>query len=202
MCNSCSPSSPCGSDEGNCNSHEDCKDYYLCGIQNCGSYWPSKFNCCMKLSGSYCSPTAKCHENEGDCDAHEDCQSGLVCGEDNCGKNLGLELGRDCCMKPSLDLCSPTSPCGKGLGNCKSHDDCKSDYLCGVQNCGSYWPSRYNCCMNPTSSYCSPESPCYENEGDCDSDEDCKGDLVCGKDNCGKNLGLDKNYDCCMKPTK
>ena len=201
----CSSTSPCKKGFGHCKSHYDCEGDLLCGVKNCGSGWPSGYNCCMNPTVDYCSPTAKCYENEGDCDKNEDCQSGLICGQDfnNCGKKWGPDESYDCCIKPSLDSCSPTSPCKKGFGNCKSHDDCEDDLLCGVNNCGSGWPNGYNCCMKPTVSYCTPTSKCHENEGDCDKHEDCQAGLVCSQqlDNCGKKWGSDKSYDCCMKPS-
>ena len=199
----CSTSNQCNAGEGHCQSHDQCQSGLVCGTQNCGSTYPSDYNCCMTPTLDYCQ-TNPCNEGEGDCDADDDCQSGLVCGIDNCG--WYWPQGYDCCMTPSLNYCSPSSKCGEGIGHCDSHAECEEGLACGTNNCGASWPNGYNCCYTPQChnsdspawDCCQVDSKCGQGLGDCDSDDECENGLVCKADSCGSDWP--EGYDCCVLP--
>jgi len=111
----------------------------------------------------------------------------------------------------SPTVCTTSSPCGLGKGDCDSSgdsSDCATGLVCGVNNCHSFvnntqHPSYADCCEARNCSVvdelawncCGNPSKCTLGQGDCDSDDDCYGDLVCGIDNCG---GSESDADCCM----
>merc|ERR1719266_2122096 len=117
----------CDLNEGDCDEDNDCRDTFICGVNNCGAD-RDLADCCVDPSdptglgadtpcdGSApniwgcCTPDNQCGENEGDCDTNDDCQAGLVCtpdgGADGCGDGFGnvFPAGQvDCCKPPTPD---------------------------------------------------------------------------------------------------
>ena len=93
----CTYHTPCGTDEGDCDTHDDCQVGLFCGFNNCPDYlgFHPYFDCCY--SPTICTTDTPCTEGEGDCDSHDECQDGLLCGSNNCSPNSY----KDCCYTPS-----------------------------------------------------------------------------------------------------
>ena len=146
---------PCNEGEGDCDADEDCQSGLVCGIDNCGWYWPQGYDCCMTPSLNYCSPSSKCGEGIGHCDSHAECEEGLACGNNNCGASW--PNGYNCCYtpqchnsdSPAWDCCQVDSKCGQGLGDCDSDEECENGLVCKADSCGSDWPEGYDCCVLP-----------------------------------------------------
>ena len=114
----CTSLSPCGINEGDCDSNLECQGELICGIDNCinilpSDHFPSTHDCCYSpliCDGSSnndidscCRTWNPCGENEGDCDSNADCHEGLVCGTNNCRNILAhqkYEPTHDCCHDP------------------------------------------------------------------------------------------------------
>jgi len=184
----CSPDNKCDVGKGDCDTHEDCGDGLVCGINNCHtdfqgrpgiSALPSDADCCMEAScdagptaWDCCQIKGGCDINEGDCDSDADCNGDLVCGVDNCA-DLGKQLPDGSPVNSSADCCIASS-CDAG-------------------------PLAWDCCKNKVGG-------CREYEGDCDSDDECADNFVCGTNNChtldrysGKNIN--ETADCCIPLT-
>merc|ERR1719430_253048 len=117
----CTPDSPCGFNEGDCDVNADCKPGLACGVDNCwGDNFDATDDCCYVLPAAQrptptpipppgvfpvrctggddcCTPTSPCGPGEGDCDADADCRGNLRCGNDNC-RGTGFDSTDDCCM--------------------------------------------------------------------------------------------------------
>ena len=80
----CAAGIPCGENEGDCDSHDECQNGLFCGLGNCPeSLGGSEVDCCYKpILGdeNYCTASTACGEDEGDCDFDDECQDGLICG--------------------------------------------------------------------------------------------------------------------------
>merc|ERR1719402_677192 len=71
----CTPDTPCGVNEGDCDDDDDCERDLLCGKDNCpseGFMWNSADDCCYKsewaqLSTAYC--WTDCDKKPGECEA-------------------------------------------------------------------------------------------------------------------------------------
>merc|ERR1719244_631323 len=130
---SCSPDNKCDVGKGDCDTHKDCGDGLVCGINNCHtdfqgrpgiSALPSDADCCIAsscdagpLAWDCCkNKVGGCREYEGDCDSDDECADNFVCGTNNChtldrysGKNINETA--DCCI-PLTD----TDKVGGALG--------------------------------------------------------------------------------------
>ena len=100
----CTSEIPCGQNEGDCNSHDECQAGLACGTDNCPASlgFDSEIDCCYQpILGDedYCTSGIPCDEDEGDCDAHDECQDGLFCGSNNCPASLGYASEVDCCTE-------------------------------------------------------------------------------------------------------
>ena len=98
----CSSENPCGADQGDCDTHDECQVGLVCGSNNCPDSlgFHSEFDCCyVPTIGDehFCAFGIPCGEDEGDCDSHAECQAGLGCGSDNCPASLGFDSEVDCC---------------------------------------------------------------------------------------------------------
>jgi len=97
---SCCTDGICGVNEGDCDSHSDCKEGLVCGEDNCvGDSFQSTDDCCTDQGckgGDSCCKDGICGKNEGDCDRDSDCQEGLTCGKDNCVGDT-FQSSDDCC---------------------------------------------------------------------------------------------------------
>ena len=102
----CTPQSPCGEYEGDCDSNDDCQTGLSCGTNNCPSSLEFDLwvDCCFSPSPGhhdFCTPQNPCGEHEGDCDSNDDCHTGFVCGSD-CPSYLGYHYNTDCCYKGTI----------------------------------------------------------------------------------------------------
>ena len=101
----CTYDNPCGTNQGDCDLHEECQDGLFCGSKNCPDSlgFHSEFDCCYYPNVGdehFCASGIPCGEGEGDCDAHDECQDGLSCGSNNCPDSLGFDSEVDCCYPP------------------------------------------------------------------------------------------------------
>ena len=100
----CTTDNPCNIDEGDCDSHQQCKDKLVCGLNNCpGSLGHDpEVDCCFNPTigdEEFCTTDNPCGVNEGDCDSNNECQTNLICDTTNsCPESLGFASGVDCCI--------------------------------------------------------------------------------------------------------
>ena len=173
----CSESNKCSVGRGDCDSDSHCQTGLKCGKDNCIKFsydFPDLgYDCCydptnlectgVYATGSCCSESNKCSVGRGDCDSDSHCQAGLKCGKDNCIKFSDdfPDSGYDCCYDPNAPKCGPgnadgaccseTNKCGEGLGDCDSDSQCEEGLKCGLDNCGTGFPTpTYDCCFKPT----------------------------------------------------
>ena len=98
----CTSANPCGTNEGDCDNHDECQGGLFCGSNNCPASFGfhSEFDCCyVPAVGDehFCTISNPCAENEGDCDSDIECQDGLACGSKTCPTSLGFDSEIDCC---------------------------------------------------------------------------------------------------------
>ena len=94
--NFCATVSPCGQNEGDCDSHDECQDGLACGSNNCPASlgFDSEVDCCYQPTlgdEHFCASGIPCGEDEGDCDSHNECQEDLFCGSNNCLASLNFD---------------------------------------------------------------------------------------------------------------
>merc|ERR1711988_326912 len=162
----CTPESPCGYGEGDCDGpldggandgHRGCQGNLICGSNNCkkfGAYYHPKDDCC-DLPENRPRPTAPV----------------IIPGTpltpppgQRCrGRNYD---GRRCC--------TPESPCGEGEGDCDGPGDggindgnrgYRGSLVCGSNNCkkfGAYYHEKDDCCERPNNPGFSPVSDTSE----------------------------------------
>ena len=166
----CTTVIPCGVDEGDCDSHEECQENLICGTDNCQNSlgFDPETDCCYGPAVGdehFCRNENLCAVDEGDCDAHEECQENLICGSDNCLNLLGFDQETDCCYNNSQlvvgdeDFCTSKTPCQQDQGDCDTHDDCMNELLCDAKNCADSlgFESEVDCCC------------CCNNDPSCES---------------------------------
>jgi hypothetical protein len=122
-----------------------------------------------------CSSTSPCSRG-GACTASNQCQRGLTCE--------GAWLGRGTCQPPPGDYayCTSSYPCGVGLGDCDTAQDCTRGLVCATDTGDRYgFAADVDTCELPLghASRCTSATPCDVAEGDCDSDVDCLAGLEC-----------------------
>ena len=110
----CTIDSPCGVDEGDCDSHDMCQVGLLCGLNNCPEEFDNTTDCChLPVAGEkdFCLSGIPCGVDDGDCDSDKECASELFCGSNNCPDYLGFDFEVDCCYNlTSNTLISPNYP--------------------------------------------------------------------------------------------
>ena len=152
----CTSQNPCGTNQGDCDTHDECQASLFCGSNNCPDSlgFHSEFDCCYAPTigdEHFCASGKSCGEDQGDCDAHNECQDGLICGSNNC-----LDSEFDCCYQPTLgdeNFCASGIPCGEDEGDCDSNNECEANLVCDIGNyCPIYlgFASDVNCCSNIT----------------------------------------------------
>ena len=107
----CTSQNPCGTDEGDCDTHDECLDGLFCGSNNCldslGLH--SEFDCCYPPNVGdeyFCTLNNPCSEDEGDCDSNNECQTNLICDITNsCPTYLGFASEVNCCFNISMSGC-------------------------------------------------------------------------------------------------
>ena len=97
----CTSENPCGTNQGDCDNHDECQDGLVCGSNNCPDYlsFHSEFDCCyIPTVGdeNFCKSGIPCGEDEGDCDSSNECQTNLICAN-NCPAYLGFNSDVNCC---------------------------------------------------------------------------------------------------------
>ena len=75
----CTSENPCGTDQGDCDTHDECQDDLVCGSNNCPDSlgYHSEFDCCYTPTVGdehFCTTSNPCAENEGDCDSYDECR--------------------------------------------------------------------------------------------------------------------------------
>ena len=99
----CTSQYPCVTDQGDCDTHDECQDGLRCGSNNCPDSlgYHSEFDCCYAVvvgDEHFCTISHPCAESEGDCDSDDECQFGLLCGSNStCPVSLGFDSEVDCC---------------------------------------------------------------------------------------------------------
>merc|ERR1711988_672822 len=150
----CTPESPCGYGEGDCDGpldggandgHRGCQGDLVCGSNNCkkfGTYFHEKDDCC-DLPETLAIPEPLPLIPAG---VPLEPPAGQRCA----GRNYN---GKRCC--------TPENPCDEGEGDCDGpgdggnndgHRGCKGDLICGSNNClqfGAYYHPKDDCCERP-----------------------------------------------------
>ena len=100
----CTYENPCGTNEGDCDTHDHCQDGFSCGSNNCPDYlgFDSQFDCCYAPAVGdehFCTTNNPCAEAEGDCDSDNECQANLFCDPGiSCPAYLGFASDVNCCF--------------------------------------------------------------------------------------------------------
>ena len=97
----CTPENPCGTNQGDCDTHDECQDGLKCGSNNCPDSigFHSDFDCCYAPpvgDEDFCTTDNPCAVDEGDCDSSNECQTNLIC-VNNCPAYLGFNSDVNCC---------------------------------------------------------------------------------------------------------
>ena len=107
----CTSQSPCGTDQGDCDTHDECQHGLFCGSNNCPDSlgFHSEFDCCYAPSvgdENFCTTANPCAVDEGDCDSNNECQTNLFCDISiSCPAYLGFESDVNCCSSGSACKC-------------------------------------------------------------------------------------------------
>ena len=101
----CTIESPCGADEGDCDSNVQCLEGLVCGLNNCpqSQGYSPEVDCCYAVfvgNDEFCTTdTNPCGVDEGDCDSNNECQTNLICDTANsCPAYLGFSADVNCCV--------------------------------------------------------------------------------------------------------
>ena len=103
----CTSQNLCGTDLGDCDSHDECQDGLYCGLNNCPDYlgFHSDFDCCYSPTlgdQHFCTINNPCSEDEGDCDSNNQCKTNLFCNTQmTCPEYLGFSSDVNCCSSES-----------------------------------------------------------------------------------------------------
>ena len=103
--NFCSSGSPCGEDEGDCNSNDECQAGLDCGSDNCPASlgFDSEIDCCF-FNDNPCDDTCYMESWKGD-GACDDGNNNCGCewdGGDCCGENVNTQFCSACeCLDPN-----------------------------------------------------------------------------------------------------
>ena len=104
---SCTSENPCGIDQGDCDTHDECQHGLFCGSNNCPDSlgFHSEFDCCYAPAVGdehFCTTTDPCAVDEGNCDFSNECQSNLFCNAaSSCPTYLGFASDINCCFSGS-----------------------------------------------------------------------------------------------------
>ena len=104
----CTSVNPCATDQGDCDTHDECQDGLSCGSNNCPDYlgYHSGFDCCYAPpvgDEHFCTSDNPCALNEGDCDSNNECQANHFCDllASSCPAYLGFASDVNCCSSGS-----------------------------------------------------------------------------------------------------
>ena len=99
----CTSQNPCGTDQGDCDTHDECQDGLACGSNNCPDSlgFHSELDCCYSpIVGDkhFCTNANPCAVDEGDCEFNNECQATLICDTANsCPAYLEFASDVNCC---------------------------------------------------------------------------------------------------------
>ena len=111
----CTSQNPCGLDQGDCDTHDECQDDLSCGSNNCPDSlgFHSEFDCCYAPTigdEHFCTNNNPCAIDEGDCDSNNECQTNLICDTINsCPTHLGFASDVNCCSVSGCKFCQMIS---------------------------------------------------------------------------------------------
>ena len=103
----CTSENPCGTNQGDCDIHEECQDGLFCRSNNCPDSlgFHSEFDCCYAPTvgdEDFCTTANPCGLDEGDCDSNNECQENLFCDPAiSCPAYLGFASDVNCCFSRS-----------------------------------------------------------------------------------------------------
>ena len=103
----CSSQNPCGTNQGDCDTHDECQDGLVCGSNNCPDSlgYHSEFDCCYHPTVGdelFCTNNNPCAIDEGDCDSDNECLDNFFCDTtSNCPAYLGFASDMNCCSSGS-----------------------------------------------------------------------------------------------------
>ena len=103
----CTSENSCGTNEGDCDAHDECQDDLACGSNNCPQNleFHTEYDCCYAPAVGdkhYCTTNNPCAVDEGDCDSKNECQENLFCELMNsCPSHLGFASDMNCCSSGS-----------------------------------------------------------------------------------------------------
>ena len=107
----CTSENPCGTDQGDCDTHDECQNGLSCGSNNCPDSlgFHSEFDCCYAPTigdENFCTTANPCIVDEGDCDSNNECQTNLFCDPGvSCPAYLGFAFDANCCSSGSGCKC-------------------------------------------------------------------------------------------------
>ena len=142
----CTSGNPCGTNQGDCDTHDECQLGLVCGSNNCpdslGSN--SEFDCCYEPAPgdvNFCTTDNPCGMNEGDCDSNNECQTNLICDTTNdCSGHLGFASDVNCCI--SGCPAGYIEKTGDIIGNGMEHETALS-----IEVCANRCSSNDDCCV-------------------------------------------------------
>eukprot|EP00092_Neocalanus_flemingeri_P006148 GFUD01006619.1.p1 GENE.GFUD01006619.1~~GFUD01006619.1.p1 ORF type:complete len:317 (-),score=84.44 GFUD01006619.1:349-1299(-) len=146
----CTPESPCGEGEGDCDGpddggqhdgHEGCRGSLVCGSNNCkkfGLYFHEKDDCCERPPQPTKKPVTY-----------------LIPIANRCAGRI-IDTGK---------CCTDVAPCDEGEGDCENDDECGDDLVCGNNNCkqfAAFFHPKDDCCVKPSVEQSAPLTTVYE----------------------------------------
>ena len=99
----CTTENPCITNQGDCDTPDECQDGFSCGSNNCldSLGFHSEFDCCYAPTVGdehFCTTANPCAIDEGDCDFNNECQATLICDTAiSCPAYLEFASDVNCC---------------------------------------------------------------------------------------------------------
>ena len=141
--NCCTSANPCGLNQGDCDSDDECSGDLSCGLDNCIGFGVTDADCCMvdgiaANAANIASNAAAISSNAAEIVSI----SADVAAATRCTGILNYD--------PSC--CTSANPCGLNQGDCDSDSDCQGDLRCGLDNCMDVAPgftdALADCCID------------------------------------------------------
>ena len=148
----CTSICQCGTNEGHCQSNDQCVIDHNCGFNNCKPElgYPNGTNCCYSIT-EYCSEFLTDNNGTWTLQAPANNPNEYV-AEVTCKWFIDVaitQIESSTCGVDVVDFecCNSTNPCKAGEGNCIKDSDCEIGLICG--QCEPRFPSYFDCCTNP-----------------------------------------------------